>query len=165
MKKIPMLLLLAAPYLFLAVCAAKGLGGAVFLTWALLCALIFLPNIVYAFILPKLGYRGKQLLFWSLLLKLANIPVYALVILIVLLLHIFILPLVWFLILFDYSLLLPSSMYGVSGIVACCRDGNLSKDRAAANIIMQFIFCLDVVSAAYCYVKVRGKYRLQRPPV
>ena len=73
MKKIPMLLLLAAPYIFIAVCAAKELGGVAFLTWILLCVLIYLPNMIYAFILPGFGYDGKQLLFWSLLLKAVNI--------------------------------------------------------------------------------------------
>ena len=155
MKKIPMLLLLAAPYVFIAVCVKKGMGGYVLLAWAFLCVLIYLPNMVYAFILPRLGYEGEQLLFWSLLLKLANIPVYALVILLVLLLHICILPMAPFLVLFDYSLLLPSSMYGVSGILACSAKGKLSRKEMTVLLIMQLMFCLDVVSAVYCYFKVR----------
>ena len=155
MKKMPMMMLLAAPYIFIAVCAAKGLGGSAFITWAVLCVLVYLPNMVYAFLLPRFGYEGRQLLFWNLLLKIVNIPVYVLVILIVLMLHIFILPLAPFLVLIDYSLLLSSSMYGVSGIMECCAKGKLSKKEMLVNIIMQLLFCLDVASALYCYFKVR----------
>lgn len=157
MKKIPMLLLLAAPYIFIMVCAKTGLKGSVLLMWVFLCALVYLPNMVYAFILPRLGYEGEKLLFWSLLLKLANIPVYGLVILLVLLLNIFILPMTPFLVLFDYSLLLPSSMYGVSGILSCHGKGKLSGKERIVHIIMQFMFCLDVASAVYCYVKVKKR--------
>lgn len=155
MKRIPMLLLLAAPYIFIAACAAKGTIA--FLTWILLCVLIYLPNMIYAFILPRMGYGGRQLLFWSLLLKVMNIPVFAMIIFFVLLFNIFVLPMAPFLILFDYTLLLPSSMYGVSGLIACCREGKLSKKALVINIIMQFTFCLDVFSAVYGYVKARKK--------
>ena len=60
-----------------------------------------------------------------------------------------------FLVLFDYSLLLPSSMYGVSGILACSAKGKLSRKEMTVLLIMQLMFCLDVVSAVYCYFKVR----------
>lgn len=153
MKKIPMLLMIAAPYVFIGICVEKGLGSEAFTMWKVLCVLVYLPNMIYAFILPKLHCDGKQLLFWSMLLKLFNIPVYILVILIVLLLHILILPLIPFLILFDYTLLLPSSMYGISGIVMSRAEGRMSKKAAVIHIIMQFMFCLDVFSAVYCYVK------------
>lgn len=84
-----------------------------------------------------------------------NIPVFAMIIFFVLLFNIFVLPMAPFLILFDYTLLLPSSMYGVSGLIACCREGKLSKKALVINIIMQFTFCLDVFSAVYGYVKAR----------
>lgn len=155
MKKIPMVIMMAAPYIFIGTCIGKGLGSEAFTMWKVLCVLVYLPNMVYAFILPKLHYGGKQLLFWSMILKLFNIPVYVLVILIVLLLHILILPLAPFLVLFDYTLLLPSSMYGISGIMASCAKGRMSKKAAVIHIIMQFMFCLDVLSAVYCYFKMR----------
>lgn len=155
MKRIPMLLMMAAPYIFIGTCIQKGLGSEAFTVWKILCVLIYLPNMIYAFILPKLYCGGRQLLFWGMILKLFNIPVYVLVILIVLMLHILILPLIPFLILFDYMLLLPSSMYGISGIIVSRAEGRMSKKETAVHIIMQFMFCLDVVSAVSCYFKMR----------
>lgn len=155
MKKIPMLLLLAAPYIFLRICVVKGLVGEVFYIWIGMCVLIYLPNMIYAFVLPRLNYSGRQLLFWNMFLKLLNIPVYLLIAFIVMLLHIFIIPMIPFLALFDYTLLLPSTMYGISGIWACYKKGGFSKTAMIVNIILQFLFCLDVFSAVYCYVRAR----------
>ena len=64
-------------------------------------------------------------------------------------------PLLPFLVLFDYSLLLPSSMYGISGIWQNYRKGNFSLAETAVNIILHFFFCADVFSAIYCYVRGR----------
>ena len=154
MKKIPMILLLLAPYIFLGICLSQGLVSTIPVLWFVLFVCILFPNMVYAFLLPKLKYEGKQLLFWNMLLKLCNIPIYFVVFIMVLLLHIFILPLIPLLFLFDYSLLLPSTMYGVSGILNCYRNGKLSKKEAAAHIFAQFMFCFDVFSAIYCYMRV-----------
>ncbi len=120
MKKIPMILLLLAPYIFLGICLSQGLVSTIPVLWFVLFVCILFPNMVYAFLLPKLKYEGKQLLF-----------------------------------LFDYSLLLPSTMYGVSGILNCYRNGKLSKKEAAVHIFAQFMFCFDVFSAIYCYMRVR----------
>lgn len=155
MKKIPMLLLLAAPYLFIISCVTIGLWNEIFYIWIGMCILIYLPNMVYAFVLPKLNYSGRQLLFWNMLLKLLNIPVYLLIAFIVMMLHIFIIPMIPFLVLFDYTLLLPSTMYGISGIWTCYKKGEFSKIAMFINVVMQFVFCLDVFSSIYCYVKAR----------
>ncbi len=153
MKKIPMLWLLAAPYLYIIICALKGLTGATLMLWPILFALILLPNMVYAFLLPRRGYTEQQLLFWDMLIKLLYIPVYLLTFTLVLMLHILILPLIPFLFLFDYSLLLASSMYGISGIYRSCQHGRLSKKQGAIHIMLHFFFCFDVFSAICCYVR------------
>lgn len=155
MKKIPIILLLIAPYIFIGACFAEGLGPAAGVIGLVLWLFVLLPNMVYAFILPKLKFRGEQLLFWNMLLKLCNIPIYLMVFLVVLLLHVLILPLIPILVLFDYLLLLPSTMYGISGIVRCCKEGRLSSKAAVVNIVLQFMFCFDVFSAVYCYIRAR----------
>ena len=116
---------------------------------------ICLPNMVYAFFLPRLGTTPRQLLFWNMVLKLCNIPVFVGVFLVALLLNIMVIPLLPFLMLFDYSLLLPSTMYGISGIWQNYRKGKFSLVETAVNIILHFFFCADVFSSIYCYVRGR----------
>ena len=67
------------------------------------------------------------------------------------------LPLIPFLVLFDYFLLLSTSMYGISGLLKCGKEGRLSGKAVAMNIVLQFVFCADVLSAVYCCFKTREK--------
>ena len=90
-------------------------------------------------------------------LKLCNIPVYLGVFLIGMMTAPFagmVLPLLF---LFDVSLLLPSSMYGLSGILRARREGCLSVRAAAVCAVLMFLFCLDVFSAVFCYLRVRRR--------
>ena len=132
-----------------------GLTKDVFLLWPILWLVICLPNMIYAFLLPRLGTTPRQLLFWNMVLKLCNIPVFAGVFLVALLLNIMVIPLLPFLMLFDYSLLLPSSMYGISGIWQNYQKGKFSAVETAVNIILHFFFCADVFSSIYCYLRGR----------
>ena len=155
MKNIPMLLLLLCPYLYVGYCLARGLDSAALWIWLGGCLLLLLPNMVYAFLLPRLQYRGSQVLFWNMLLKICHIPLYLLVFFLALFLHVLILPLLPLLLLFDYSLLLSTSMYGVSGILCCRRSGHFTRRAAAVQILLQLLFCLDVCSAVYCFLRAR----------
>lgn len=66
-----MILLLVTPYVILTVCCWMTLD-IMFGLWVYGLLLQF--SIIYAFLLPGLGFGGKQLLFWNLLLNLCNIP-------------------------------------------------------------------------------------------
>lgn len=105
MKKVPMIILLLAPYVFLLICigicmAEKGFTADAIemIGWTFLgmFLLILFPNMIYAFILKRFGYGHRKLFFWNML-----IP---------------------FLVIFDYLLLLPSTMYGVSGLRSFIKD-------------------------------------------
>ena len=84
MKKVPMIILLYAPYVFLLICigicmAEKGFTADAIemIGWTFLgmFLLILFPNMIYAFILKRFGYGHRKLFFWNMLLKLCNIPV------------------------------------------------------------------------------------------
>lgn len=159
MKKLPIILLMFSPYafawLFLDLFLLSGNLPPV---WPLIPAiylLILFFNMIYAFVLPKLRYSSRKLLFWNMFLKLWNIPIYLSVFLFVLLTHVFSIPLIPFLFLFDYTLLLSSTSYGISGILNGRKGKLLTPKAALVNIILQFLFCFDVFSAVYCYVKAR----------
>ena len=141
MKKLPMIILLLAPYVFLLICigicmAEKGFTADAIemIGWTFLgmFLLILFPNMIYAFILKRFGYGHRKLFFWNML-----IP---------------------FLVIFDYLLLLPSTMYGVSGLRSLSKTGKASKAGIMINGICQFLFVFDVISAAYLYIRFRKSY-------
>lgn len=159
-KRIPMLLLLAAPYAILGSAALAFTGRRAWLAllaWGVAFLLVFLPNMVYAFMLPRMGYTQRQLLFWNMFLKLCNIPFYVLVFLMGMMMSVFVIPLLPILILVDYTVLLPSTMYGVSGLLKARKARRISKKALIVNGIMQFMFCLDVCSSVYLYVSSRRR--------
>lgn len=161
MKRVPMLLLLIAPYLL-----TGGLfteNTRMLIGCSVLFAAILLFSGVYAFFLPK-HYDGAQILFWNMLLKLCHIPFFLLVFLTVLLLHVMILPLLPLLFFVDYFLLLSSTMYGISGIWSCRRQGTFSWKAAVLHTLAQFLFCLDVVSAVCCFIQARKARTSQYAP-
>ena len=138
MKKVPMIILLLAPYVFLLICigicmAEKGFTADAIemIGWTFLgmFLLILFPNMIYAFILKRFGYGHRKLFFWNML-----IP---------------------FLVIFDYLLLLPSTMYGVSGLRSLSKTGKASKAGIMINGICQFLFVFDVISAVYLYIRFR----------
>lgn len=88
-------------------------------------------------------------------LKLWNIPLYLWAFLFVLFGMVLAIPAIPFLFLLDYTLLLATSQYGISGILKLHRGGQFTKKAAALNILLHFMFCFDVFSAVYCYVKAR----------
>ena len=158
MKKIPMILMCIVPYIVCIVFCTDNAASMNNLFGASLVffVLVSLINMVYAFILPRLGYKGIQLLFWNMVLKLSSIPIFLVIFFICMLFHILILPLIPVLILFDYLMLLSSTMYGVSGLIHCFYEGKLNRKTFIINVAAQFIFCLDVFSAVYCYLKLRS---------
>ena len=111
----------------------------------------------YAFYLAKTDCSGHRIVFWCMVLKLCNVPVFLLIFLVAAGFFVMMLPLIPFLVLFDYFLLLSTSMYGISGLLKCGKEGRLSGKAVAMNIVLQFVFCADVLSAVYCCFKTREK--------
>lgn len=151
MKNVPMIMMLTAPYLLLGLYLSEA-TAALPAGLVLFAAVMFL-GALYAFFLPRCGYSGTRILFWCMLLKLCNIPVFLLIFIAALGLFVVIIPLIPLLIIFDYLLLLSTSMYGISGLLTCGKERRLSAKAVTLNIILQFFFCADVLSSIYCYIK------------
>ena len=154
MKKLPMIVMMSAPYfllgLFLTDAAALPRGGIAF-------AIVMLLGALYAFYLAKTDCSGHRIVLWCMVLKLCNVPVFLLIFLVAAGFFVMMLPLIPFLVLFDYFLLLSTSMYGISGLLKCGKEGRLSGKAVAMNIVFQFVFCADVLCAVYCCFKTREK--------
>lgn len=166
MKKLPMIALLIAPYIFILavviICVKEGgftanALGYIGYGYLIMLIVVLMPNMVYAFVLRRNGYGQRELFFWNMILKISHIPIYILVFAVGVFMGMMILGmmLIPFLVLFDYSLLLASSMYGISGLFCVSKKGLLSKKHAILCGICQFVFVLDVVSAVYLF----GKFR------
>ena len=125
MKKIPIIMMLIAPYFLFGMYMAENLE---LLSIGLLAfGIIMLFGSVYAFFLPRMGFSGKQILFWSMLLKICNIPIF----------------------LFIFSI----GLFLFVVIIQCGKEKCLSKKAVIINIVLHFIFCADVFSSIYCYIR------------
>ena len=153
MKKVPMIIMLIAPYLLLGLYISENIEALSVGLIAFVVVMLF--GTLYSFFLPRTGYNGNQILFWCMLMKLCNMPIFLLIFIVALGLFVVIIPLIPLLFLFDYLLLLSTSMYGISGLLKCRREGRLPAKVVAINIVLQFFFCVDVLSAIYCYIKSR----------
>lgn len=161
-KSIPMFLLMAAPYLIIYVASlekTKLLSGDV---WILLLFAVIFFNMFYPFLLRKMGYTAKQLLFWDMLIKIFHIPMFVVIflgILMTIMLSFMVIPLA---VLFDYIVVLTSSMYGVSGLGKAKGEGAAAGTYRIMMLVFHFIFCLDVVAAVWSYAHVRGQIKQQQ---
>mgnify|MGYP003295249999 FL=1 len=160
MKKVPMILLLIAPYAIVFLCDQTGLDFSIGL-WIYGALLAF--NMVYAFLLPRLGFRVKQILFWNLLLKLCNIPLILLIFVVTLVMMVVggegirdeaasMVLIAW---LSCCLIQLSSAVFGISGFRWCRKYGTLSKAGMIASSIAQFIPCVDVIGSILCYIMFR----------
>ena len=160
MKKVPMILLLIAPYALVFLCDQAGLDFSIGL-WISGALLAF--NMVYAFLLPRLGFRVKQILFWNLLLKLCHIPLILLILVFTLVMMLTggegirdeAFSMVLIALLLCYLIQISSAMFGISGFRWCRKYGTLSKAGMIASSIAQFIPCIDVIGSILCYIMFR----------
>ncbi len=175
-KLIPPIILLVLQYLhIIAVGIVSGTVGltadataVLFFIWCGLVVLVYIPNAIYSFVKAKRQESALVLLFWNMTLKLAFIPIYITVFAISLLCSIagpwaIAFWAVFFI--FDYLLLLTTSMYGLAGIRRATRDGIMPKYSALIFGILHFVFCADVISAMIIYRRIKSNgYRRQTMP-
>lgn len=157
------------PYLYvilsLTFSSYEKLGGIIFYGGMLLTFAVYISNIIYACI-----WKGEDsyyhLAFWNMLIKLIHIPFYIGVFLLgVLFFLVMVVPvftflsplLIFCLFLVDAFLMITSSMYGVNALIRASRKQVVSKKYVVINIILQFIFVADVISAIVLYIKARKK--------
>ena len=160
MKKVPMIALLIVPYATLIICYQANLDITIGL-WVYGALLLF--NMVYAFLLPGLGVKVRQLLFWNLLLKLWNIPLVLMILLVTLVTSLVggegirdeASSMVLIALLSCYLIQISSAMFGISGFRWCRKYGTLSKAGMIASSIAQFIHCVDVIGSILCYIMFR----------
>ena len=124
---------------------------------------------VYAFLLPRLGFRVKQILFWNLLLKLCHIPLILLILVFTLVMMLAggegirdeASSMVLIALLLCYLIQVSSAIFGISGFRWCRKYGTLSKAGVIASSIAQFIPCVDVIGSILCYIMFRKEGQIR----
>jgi len=160
MKKLPMILLLIAPYAIYFLCDSANMDFSIGLC---IYGIILVLNMVYAFFMPKLEFNGKQILCWNLLIKLCNIPLVVIILLVVLMTSLIggeamrdAVPSI-ILIAFAgcYMLQLSSAMFGISGFLWLHKNDKITQKDVVLCTVAQMIPIADVLGAVMCYFMFR----------
>lgn len=161
-EKIPMILLLIAPGTTISICYLLDLD---LIPGLVICGAILAFNMAYAFCLPKLGFSGKQILFWNLLLKLCQVPLVSLILLFVLVMTMVggegIGSVVIGALLICWLIQLSSAMFGISGFRWCHKYGTLSKAGMIASSVVRLIPCVYVIGSILCYIMFRKEGQIR----
>lgn len=164
-----MITLLAVPYVILIVCSFTNLDFSIGLY---IYGSILAFNMVYAFLMPKFGANGKQLLFWNLLLKLCHIPLVLLILVFTLIMtviggegiHDEVPAMIMIALLSCYMLQISSAMFGISGFLWCRKYGRLPAVAVVFSTIAQLTPCVDIVGSILCYILFRKKGQTDTSP-
>ena len=160
-----MILLLIAPYAIYFLCDHVNMDFSIGLY---IYGAILILNMVYAFLLPKLQFNGKQLLFWNLLIKLCHIPLVVIILLAVMITSLIggeamrdaVSSVVLIAFVSCYMLQLSSAMFGISGFLWLRKNNKMTSKDVAFFTAAQLIPIIDIAAAVVCYFM----FRKQRQP-
>lgn len=162
MKKLPMILLAIAPYVLIPVLYVTNGGLTI---GVLIYGILLLCGAVYAFLLPKLGFQGKQLLFWNMLFKLSTLPFVLFVMLFVLIMALIggaaqrvdVLPMLGVGFLVCYLPQVTMASYGLSGFIWYCKRGLMPVPGVFFGTLAQLIPVAGLPCSIICYSLLRNK--------
>lgn len=126
----------------------------------LLCCLIALVvGIVYFVLAIRKGWDALALAKYAMILKLAQIPTYIAIFAlgVLLLITIFTIPFSIGLWLLDCFTLFLSGLFMVAAVINAVRQGIFTSKEVRWFVILQFVFCADVVAAIVFYLKLRKR--------
>ncbi|WP_310602190.1 hypothetical protein [Anaerosporobacter sp.] len=158
-KRLPLILVTLYPYLI--ILSFLGLfEKSVSFIFPVLVVLYFVVLIcsigtLYTAIVNK---RDEQeLLRMNMIMKVVQIPSYILIFIcaLICLSTIFTFALSFFLLFLDCFTIFLTGLVGVAAIIRACEEGKLTRRSAVIHGLLQFVFCIDVISAIIVYVKAK----------
>ena len=157
-KRIPIFVIILMPYILFALAFISGSTGIGYMVRLLLAVaamyvFAFVPGLIYICLLSKMQFDRRKVLFWAMLIKLCYIPLYIFIVICGGLTNIIAVPFTLLFMAFSYSMVLTSSVFSIKGIIMGYREGVIRTGEALLWIILQFIFCLDVIGTVCCYIK------------
>jgi hypothetical protein len=120
---------------------------------SLICSIsVFIKNILFK-------QSSQILLRMNMIIKLIHIPAYVIIFFIGLIFlgTIFTMGISLVLMLLDGLAIFLSGLLGLSGIIRGVIEKNLSKKDAVIHAILQFVFCVDIISSIKIYKKINAK--------
>ncbi len=103
-------------------------------------------------------WTGRDLALAGMLVKLVQIPAYVLWFLVGMAFFLLAGPVMAFFV--DAQTILLSGLVGLAAVLRCRTEGKLERKTAVIHGILQFIFCADVFSAIWVYIKSRKEITL-----
>lgn len=144
-------------------CFVKGIGNLgesfSFLPWPF--ALALACNIVFFALSIWRKWDFRQVALCNMLVKLIQIPAYISIFFLSVLCFsmLFTIGIAVVLLLFDCASILLTGLIGVVAIIRCRSSNVISKKFSIVNGILQFVFCVDVISAIVIFVKANCEYK------
>lgn len=148
----------AFPYLYIAeIYSAYAVGGSARapIDPALLLWLFRLAALaaVLAIFFTRSRWAGRDLALAGMLVKLVQIPAYVLWFAVGMMFFLFMGPVLALFV--DVQAILLSGLLGLAAVLRCKVEGKLDRKAAIVHGVLQFVFCADVFSAVWVYIKSR----------
>jgi len=135
-------------------------NNGIFLMFLLIIAYIiaFICSIIFLIKNIKLKVDSKKILHINMIIKLIQIPAYLLIFLIGLLclITIFTMGIIFILIIFNCMAIFLTGLIGLCGIIRGFFEKKLKLKYSVINAILQFIFCIDIISCIVTYRKIKN---------
>ena len=116
-------------------------------------------NAVFLVLSISKKWKPRSISLANLLVRLLQIPAYSMIFVlgILLFLSIFTYAASIFFVFFDCVSIFLSGLIGAASIIRCYGSGRCSKSFAIVNGVLQFVFCVDIISAIIIFAKCRKK--------
>lgn len=141
----------------------KGMGNLgesfSFLPWLFVVSLI--GNVIFLVLSIYKKWNCKKVALYNMVVKLLQIPAYIAIFLLGALSFstLFTMGLAVILFLFDCASILLSGLIGVTSVIRCHADNIISKKISIVNGVLQFVFCADVISAIFIFVRAKLSHK------
>lgn len=162
MKRSAIAFLLLASYLFILLGPYSDVSGLRFVLGMSVLGLICGLNMVNALMTPRRGDGALVFLFWNVMLKLCFVPLYGICFIMVAQSGVLIKSLTTLVFMAGLMLILTTSSYGWRGLWVAKQTNLVSRDFALFHAVLQMIYVVDVLSAVYCYWRVRHEEKQQK---
>lgn len=126
---------------------------------SVLFVIALLCNIIFFALSISRKWPSEQIALANMMIKLIQIPAYVLIFIlgVIFSISIFTYAFSFFFVIFDFLTIFLTGLIGVSAVVRCYRDGKVSEEFSVVNGILQFVFCVDVISAGTVFIKSKSK--------
>lgn len=164
----PYFLLIAVLLFFNNISNNEGFNGSIVISIIIFIVIMYLlslfSSIYFSITCVSRNIDSKKVLFNNMIIKLMHIPTYLVVFIIGMgvipiifpffYTIVIVLPIIIILVIIDILIIILSGPVGVAGLIQAYREKKLTKVVTVINCILQFVFCLDVISAVVVYIKV-----------